>query len=191
MKLPSPLKIVLGSTSPRRKELLGQLGISFELRTKDTDESYPESLHSDEVALFVAHKKAAALRDSLSENELLICADTIVVIEQAILGKPANREDAIAMLHRLAGKKHEVITGVVLISQEKKIAFSVKTAVFFKPISLAEITMYVDTYAPFDKAGGYGIQEWIGAAGIERIEGSYNNVVGLPTAELFEQLKQF
>lgn len=191
MNLPSSRTLILGSTSPRRKELLGQLGLSFELRTKDTDESYPASLSSEDVALFVARKKAEALRDSLQKTELLLCADTIVVIEGSILGKPAHREEAIAMLQQLSGKRHDVITGVVLVSHEKEVVFSVKTAVFFKPLTHTEIAKYVDTYAPFDKAGGYGIQEWVGAAGIERIEGSYNNVVGLPTAEVFEALKIF
>lgn len=185
------MKLVLGSKSPRRKELLGQLGYTFDIRTKETDESFPADMHFTEVAQFIAEKKSADIMLDLGDDELLICADTIVVIDDLILGKPTNREEAIEMLGQLSGRKHLVITGVVIASLEKKISFKVSTSVFFHPLSGEEIRQYVDQFKPFDKAGSYGIQEWIGCAAIQRIEGSYNNVVGLPTHEVYQALKEF
>jgi septum formation protein len=185
------MQLILGSKSPRRKELLALLGCQFEIRTKETDESYPETLSIEEIAPFIAHKKARDLLPTLSTDEVIICADTIVVLGNQILGKPENAQHAIEMLSSLSGKEHQVITGVVIASISKKVVFSVQTLVQFKELSIANIEQYVATNQPFDKAGSYGIQEFIGAIGIERIQGSYNNVVGLPTAEVFEALKSF
>lgn len=185
------MKLILGSKSPRRKELLSLLGFSFEVRTKETDETFPKTLKCNEVAQFVAEKKTEALISELSEDEVLICSDTIIVIDDQILGKPADQADAIAMLEKLSGREHSVITGVVIASLEKRVSFSVTTNVFFQPLSSEEIRYYIDQFQPYDKAGSYGIQEWIGYAAIQRIEGSYNNVVGLPTHEVYQALKQF
>lgn len=185
------MQLILGSKSPRRKELLALLGYQFEIRTKETDESYPETLSIEEIAPFIANKKASDLSPTLTTDEVIICADTIVVLGNQILGKPENAKHAIEMLSSLSGKEHQVITGVVIASISKKVVFSVQTLVQFKALSTANIEQYVATNQPFDKAGSYGIQEFIGAIGIERIQGSYNNVVGLPTAEVFEALKSF
>lgn len=185
------MKLILGSKSPRRSELLSLLGYEFSLRSKDTDESFPEELSSELVAEYVAQKKADDLKTDLLDDEVIVCADTTVIIDDKILGKPSNRDEAIEMLELLSGREHKVITGVVITSLEKEISFSVATSVFFHPLSADEIRMYVDLYKPFDKAGSYGIQEWIGYAAIQRINGSYNNVVGLPTHEVYQALKQF
>jgi septum formation protein len=185
------MKLILGSKSPRRKELLAGLGFDFEVRTKETNESFPTEMQPSDVALYIASKKAADLVSELTEAELLICADTVVIIDSTILGKPESREEAIAMLRALSGKTHTVITGVVLVSLKKEVRLSVATSVVFNSLGLEEIENYIDLYQPFDKAGSYGIQEWIGYAAIERIEGSYTNVVGLPTHEVYQALKQF
>ncbi len=181
-------KIILGSGSPRRKELLANLGFTFEVRTKDTDESYPSKMTCEEVPTFLAKQKANALLPELSNDELLICADTVVILDNQILGKPANKEEAIAMLNSLSGNKHDVITGVFIGNSKKQLVFSEKTAVTFNKLSQTDINHYVDNYQPFDKAGSYGIQEWIGAIGITKIIGSYANVMGLPTHKVYELL---
>jgi septum formation protein len=187
-----PYKIILASNSPRRQELLRELGFSFEVRVRPVDESYPEHLTMHEVALFLCEKKAMAFSKSeLGKNELLITADTIVCLEDEILNKPLDRPHAIEMLQKLSGKKHAVITGVCLKSVEKIHSFFDLTDVYFRKLNTVEIEFYVDRFKPFDKAGAYGIQEWIGCAAIERIEGSYFNVVGLPTARLYEELLRF
>jgi septum formation protein len=185
------MKLILGSKSPRRKELLKELGFEFEIRTKEIDESFPEQLRVEEVASFIATKKAEALMSSLENNEVLICSDTVVTIDNCILGKPDSKEHAIQMLSQLSGRTHQVITGVYIASLEKNMAFSVQTNVQFHPLSGSMIKYYVDTYQPMDKAGAYGIQEWIGHVAIKRIEGSYNNVVGLPTHETYLALQEF
>ncbi len=185
------MKLILGSKSPRRKELLSSMGLSFELRLKETDESFPNDINLSEVPLYIANNKADALMDDLNEDELLLCADTVVIEGNEIIGKPKDREDAIEMLYRLQGTSHEVITGVVLRTINEQKSFSVSTIVTFVSIPKEEIIHYVDTFQPYDKAGSYGIQEWIGSIGILKIEGSYNNVVGLPTAEVHEALKTF
>lgn len=185
------MKIILGSASPRRKELLNAAGFSFEVRTKDTDESFPSEIPSDAVALFVATKKLEALLENLEDDTVLICADTTVVVDEAILNKPVDALDAMKMLQLLSGRSHKVITGVCIASTQKIRSFSVATTVFFKELSSDEIEYYIEEFKPFDKAGGYGIQEWIGHAAIVRIEGSYNNVVGLPTHEVYEALQHF
>ncbi|MFN5149503.1 MAG: Maf family protein [Flavobacteriia bacterium] len=185
------MKIILGSKSPRRKDLLTLLGYEFEIRVKETDESFPQTIPVTEVAQLIAEKKANDILCDLQDDEIVICADTTVVIDNHILGKPINRAEAIAMLQKLSGREHHVITGVVVCSRYKKICFSVTTKVMFKPLNEEEISYYVDTYAPYDKAGSYGIQEWIGGTAIQWIHGSYNNVVGLPTHEVYLALKEF
>ena len=183
--------IILGSKSPRRKELLSGLGVQFEVRTLDTNEDYPDTLNNREVPTFLAKLKAQALLSSLKTEEILITSDTIVLLENEILGKPKDATQAFDMLRKLSGKLHEVITGVHLQSQEKSKSFQVVTKVYFKKLTDSQIEYYIENYKPFDKAGGYGIQEWIGYIGISKIEGSYFNVVGLPVAELYDELKLF
>jgi septum formation protein len=185
------MKVILGSASPRRKELLNAAGFTFEIRTKDTDESFPSNMPSDDVALFVATKKRNALLEDLEDGAVLICADTTVVIDNTILNKPKDAFEAKEMLQKLSGREHKVITGVCIASKQKSKSFSVVTNVFFKELTTEEIDFYIQEYKPFDKAGGYGIQEWIGHAAIVRIVGSYNNVVGLPTHEVYEALQSF
>lgn len=184
-------QLVLGSKSPRRQELLAGMGFDFEVRTKDTDEDFPDYLSPKEVPVYLAALKANALVNELKQGEVLITSDTIVLLENEILGKPTSPENAKEMLRKLASKSHEVITGVHLKSLEKNHSFSVSTKVFFKPLTAEMIDFYVENYKPFDKAGSYGIQEWIGFVGIERIEGSYFNVVGLPVSELWDALNNF
>jgi septum formation protein len=167
------------------------MGFDFEVRTKDTDEDFPESLAPKEVPVYLAELKAMALFEELKKGEVLITSDTIVLLENEILGKPNSPENAKEMLLKLAAKSHEVITGVHLKSLDKSHSFSVSTKVFFKPLTMEMIDFYVENYKPFDKAGAYGIQEWIGFVGVERIEGSYFNVVGLPVAELWDALNNF
>ena len=183
--------IILGSKSPRRKELLSGLGVQFEVRTLDTNEDYPDTLDNREVPTFLAKLKAQALLSSLKTEEILITSDTIVLLENEILGKPKDATQAFDMLRKLSGKSHEVITGVHLQSQKQAKSFQVVTKVYFKELTDDQIEYYIENYKPFDKAGGYGIQEWIGYIGISKIEGSYFNVVGLPVAELFDELKLF
>lgn len=185
------MKLILGSKSPRRSELLKLLGFEFSLRTKETDESFPNTLPSKQVAEFIAQKKADDLISELEDDQVIICADTTVIIDDKILGKPSNRLEAIEMLEQLSGREHFVITGVVIASLDKQMSFSVSTTVIFHPLTADEIRNYIDRDQPYDKAGSYGIQEWIGSAAIQRIEGSYNNVVGLPTHEVYQALKQF
>ncbi|MFN5634751.1 MAG: Maf family nucleotide pyrophosphatase [Flavobacteriia bacterium] len=185
------MKIILGSASPRRKELLQAAGFSFDIRVKDTDESYPTEMPSEEVALFVASKKLHALLEDLEDDTLLICADTTVVVDHDILNKPKDASQAKEMLQKLSGRAHNVITGVCIASKQKSQSFSVITRVHFKELSSAEIDFYIREFEPLDKAGSYGIQEWIGHTAIVRIEGSYNNVVGLPTHEVYEALQSF
>lgn len=186
-------QIILGSQSPRRLELLKELGVDFKVDSKNgVDEVFPSNLSPVEVAIYLAELKASPYSEELkNSNKLIITADTIVCIESEILGKPQNRLEAISMLQKLSGKMHKVITGVALSSNNKKKSFSAVTHVFFKDLSNNEIEYYVDTYKPFDKAGSYGIQEWIGMIGIERIEGSYFNVVGLPIQQLYTALLNF
>ena len=184
--------IILASASPRRKQLLEELGIPFKVQTKNVEESFPPELKPNQVAAFLSTLKANAFHDDeLTERTLIITADTIVTINGEILGKPTDREDAIQILQQLSGKGHEVITGVTIRSKQKQVVFSVNTKVYFKQLSTAEIEYYIDTFKPFDKAGAYGIQEWIGHAAIEKIEGSYFNVMGLPTHRLYEELMLF
>ena len=188
----SQYKIVLGSNSPRRRELLAGLDIEFEVQTiPGIDESFPKTLRPDEVPVYIARKKAEAYIPSMSADELLITADTIVWTFGEILGKPKDREDAISMLRKLSGRVHEVITGVCITTKEKTVSFFASSAVCFASLNNNEIAYYVDKYRPFDKAGSYGIQEWIGYVGVEAINGSFYNVMGLPVQRLYQELKKF
>ncbi len=185
-------RIVLGSASPRRKELLSGLDIDFDVEViPGIDESYPEELTAHEIPLYIARKKAEAYVAKMTDNELLVTADTIVATEGNILGKPADREEAIGMLRRLSGRVHEVVTGVCISTKEKCVSFSVVSKVSFAKIDDEDILYYVDKYRPYDKAGGYGIQEWIGYVGVEAIDGSFYNVMGLPVQRLYQELKKF
>jgi len=181
-------KLILGSGSPRRKELLSGLGFDFEVRTKDTPEDYPSTLPLTEVPEFLAERKAEALFDTLSEDELVLCADTVVILNNKILGKPESRDEAIAMLEELSGNTHLVVTGVFIGNSKQKVLFSDTTEVTFVSLTHAEIEYYVDNYQPFDKAGSYGVQEWIGYVAVERMNGSYTTVMGLPTHRVYEEL---
>lgn len=180
-------KLILASNSPRRKELLTGLGIPFEVRVlQGVDESYPQDLPTSKIAEFIATKKAHAYHAKM--DEIIITADTIVIVDDEILGKPKDANDANLMLHKLSGKTHHVITGVCLQSYDKQESFSVDTEVTFKRLRDEEIRYYVNTYRPFDKAGAYGIQEWIGYIGVTSLHGSYFNVVGFPVQRIYEEL---
>ena len=184
------MPLILSSNSPRRKELLAGLDIPFEVRViEDIDESYPDNLPAGEIAEYIAQKKAAAYE--VGNDEVLITADTIVVLDEQILGKPADAEEAKLMLRSLSGKTHHVITGVCLKSRDQQHHFSVISEVTFKTLAEEEIRYYVETYKPFDKAGAYGIQEWIGYIGVTGLSGSYFNVMGLPVQRIYEELKKF
>lgn len=185
------MKLLLGSQSPRRKELLGGLGCEFECRTADTEEIYPDSLQGEEIPIYLSRLKADALRHTLQEDELLITADTIVWHKGEVLGKPHDAEDAKRMLRSLSGETHKVITGVTLTTHSKQDSFSSMTEVRFSQLSEEEISYYVEHFLPLDKAGAYGIQEWIGHIGVEHINGSYFNVMGLPVQRLYQELKKW
>lgn len=188
----SKYNIILASNSPRRRELLSQLGIEYSVKTLEgIDESFPETLSNTEVAEFIANKKADAYLQLMAENDLIITADTIVCVEDEILGKPKDDADARRMLAKLSGREHDVITGVVVATKERKDAFSVTTRVKFAELTDEIITHYVENFKPSDKAGAYGIQEWIGFVGVESINGSFFNVIGLPVQRLFQVLTTF
>jgi len=185
-------KIVLASNSPRRKELLGGLGLPFEVRTKQgIDESYPEGLNGEQIALHISKKKAEAYKSDMADDELIITADTIVYVDGEVLGKPKDKEDARRMFKLMSGREHQVITGVCVVAKEKTMQFASVTDVTFTQLEDEEIDYYINNYKPYDKAGAYGIQEWIGYVGITGIRGSYFNVVGLPVQRLYTALKQF
>lgn len=181
--------IILASNSPRRKELLGGLGLDYEVRTlPGIDESYPDTLQGEDIPVYISSKKASAYLDSLKNNELLITADTIVWLDGRVLGKPSDEEDACQMLRDLSGKTHQVITGVTLATTAFQKSFASVSQVTFASLTEEEIRYYVNHYHPMDKAGSYGVQEWIGFIGVERIEGSYFNVMGLPVQRLYREL---
>ena len=184
-------KIKLASNSPRRKELLAGLDVDFETQViPGLEEFYPETLPVSDVALYLAKQKADAYRNTITADTLLITADTVVCTEGRLLGKPSTQEEAKEMLRSLSGKEHEVITGVCILTSTKACAFDVSTHVTFATLDEAEIAYYVSKYQPLDKAGSYGIQEWIGYIGITQITGSYFNVMGLPVQRLYQELKQ-
>lgn len=180
-------KLILASNSPRRKELLAGLGIPFEVRViEGIDETYPHDISLEKTAEFIATKKANAYQ--AAPNEIIITADTVVVVDNEILGKPADGEEACEMLRKLSGKSHHVITGVCLKGYDKQSVFSVDTEVTFKSLSEEEVAYYVNHYHPLDKAGAYGIQEWIGYIGVTSLHGSYFNVVGFPVQRIYDEL---
>ena len=182
-------KLILASNSPRRKELLAGLGVPFEVRVlQDIDEHYPESLPVNEVARYIAKEKADAYRRIVAADELIITADTVVIVGDEILGKPVDEADAVRMLKLLSGRTHQVMTGVCLLTAEKERCFDVTTDVTFKALTDEEIHYYVNRYRPFDKAGAYGIQEWIGYIGVTGLNGSYYNVMGLPVQRIYQEL---
>ena len=184
-------KLILASHSPRRRELLAGLGLPFEVRVlQGIDESYPDDLPVSEVALYIAGKKADAYREQLADDELVITADTVVIVDDEILGKPIDEADAFRMLRSISGRTHQVTTGVCMLTRETYLHFAVTTDVTFKPLTDGEIRYYIDHYRPFDKAGAYGIQEWIGYIGATGLHGSYYNVMGLPVQRIYETLQQ-
>ena len=184
-------KLILASGSPRRAAFFKELGLDFEVRIPRADEqSYPSGLDGEGLARFLAEVKIDALGD-LAEGEIAVSADTVVWLDGCSLAKPSDRAESRAMLEKISGRRHSVVTGVCIASSEKRRIFSSTTFVTFRPLSSQEIDYYIDHFHPFDKAGSYGIQEWIGVVGVEKIEGSYTNVVGLPVAELYRELSEF
>lgn len=185
-------KVILASNSPRRRELLAGLGLQFEVRVlADIDENYPPTLPATQIAKYIAHKKAEANRTIMANNEMIITADTIVVVDDMVMGKPADDADAIRMLSTLSGKTHKVITGVCITTLNKQTVFDVTTGVTFKTLTDEEINYYITHFHPTDKAGAYGIQEWIGYIGVTGLEGSYYNVMGLPVQRIYDELCEF
>jgi septum formation protein len=184
--------LILASQSPRRQYLLKELGLKFEIMTTNIPELYPDNLTQEQIAVYLAEQKADSFDTSrLDAKALIISADTIVCIDDEILGKPGNYKEAVRMLLKLSGRKHEVITAVCLKTKSKRKTFSAISSVYFKELSMEEIEYYIENFQPFDKAGGYGIQEWIGYIGISKIEGSYFNIMGLPVKEFYEELLKF
>jgi septum formation protein len=184
-------KIILASRSPRRQQLLLELGLKFDVVVKEFEEVYPEGLNGEEIARYIAHAKAESFSNEISDNEIVIAADTIVWCNDQVLGKPVNHADAIRILKEISGNTHKVITGVSLLSRTKKLTFSESTKVTFEALTQEEINYYIDEYKPYDKAGAYGIQEWIGIIACSHIDGSYFNVVGLPVQRLYKELQNF
>lgn len=181
-------KIILASKSPRRSQLLGEAGFEFEIKTKEVEETYPDSLAVDEVAAYLARKKASAAEEYLAPNTVLLAADSIVVLENTIFGKPKDHQDAVRILTALSGNMHRVITGVCLKSSTQEKVFSGISKVYFDTLSPEEIDFYIKKYQPYDKAGAYAIQEWIGLCKIKKIEGTYSNIMGLPVQMVYENL---
>jgi septum formation protein len=181
-------QIILASGSPRRQQFFTDLDLDFEIRIKDTEEVYPDNFKAGEITEFLAKLKASVFVDELKENDILVTSDTIVWLENEALGKPENFDDAFNMLTKMSGKTHTVYTSVCIKTKVSEIVFTDETKVTFKNLSPGEITYYLQNYQPYDKAGSYGIQEWIGLVAIEKMEGSYTNVVGLPTSKLYQEL---
>jgi septum formation protein len=182
---------ILASKSPRRQELLNLLGMKFSVKLKEVEENFPEGMTKYEIPEFLARLKAKPFLPELQKDDLLITADTIVYMDGEVLGKPANFSEAVEMLQKLSGKEHQVISGVCLTSSGKQISFHAETNVQFKNLTEEEIQFYINTFKPFDKAGAYGIQEWIGFIGITHIEGSFYNVMGLPVQQLYKEILRF
>ncbi|QGY45951.1 septum formation protein Maf [Maribellus comscasis] len=182
---------ILASKSPRRQQLLNSLGIEFKVQLKEVEEKFPDNLSMEEIPVYLAKLKAAPFLAELKENDLLITADTIVSFNKKVLGKPSDYEDAKQMLAGLSGNEHQVISGVCLTSEKKQTSFYSSSNVQFKVLSDKEIEYYISKFKPLDKAGAYGIQEWIGAVGITHIEGSFYNVMGLPIQKLYEEVQKF
>ncbi len=184
-------KIILASKSPRRQQLLQGLELDFEIRTKDVDESFPDELKAQEIPLYLSKLKADAFLIELGESELLITADTVVWINDHVMNKPESREEAIAMISELSGKEHSVYTGVSITTKDKQVSFYDHTLVTFSKMTQEEIAHYIDVYKPYDKAGAYGAQDWIGLTAIRSLRGSYFNVMGLPVDLVYRELKRF
>lgn len=183
--------LILASGSPRRQQFLSDLGLKFDVRLKPVEETYPESLKGAQIAEYLAELKTSPFKDDLKPGTILITGDTIVCQDEQVLNKPKDAGEAFVMLRNLSGKPHQVISSVCLKSVEKTVLFHGKTKVFFKPLTDAEIKYYVKTFEPFDKAGAYGIQEWIGKIGVEKIEGSFYNVMGMPVDKVYAALQEF
>jgi septum formation protein len=183
--------IILASQSPRRKQLLEWAEVPFIIVTKETDEKFPPGLKPDEVAIYIARNKALAVQQTRSDDEIVLAADTIVVLNDNIIGKPVHREEAISILIALSGEKHKVITGVVIRKGDQEVAFADTTEVDFHDLTLEQIEFYVDKYKPYDKAGAYAIQEWIGVVGIKSVKGDFYNVMGLPVSRVVRELERF
>jgi septum formation protein len=184
-------KIILASASPRRSQLLGEAGFSFVVKATHVDEDFPETMPVDEVAPFLAEKKAEAARDFIENDEIVLAADSVVILGNTIFGKPTDRADAQYILSQLSGNMHRVITGVCLLSKGRKKVFAAEARVYFDTLSPAEIDFYIDQYQPYDKAGAYAIQEWIGLCKIQKIEGTFSNIMGLPMNEVYRELEGF
>ncbi len=184
-------KIILASQSPRRRQLLEWAEVPFEVVVKETDESWPEGLATEAVAVHIARNKALAVQDELEGNAVILAADTIVVLGNSIIGKPKDREDALGILAALSGQQHKVITGVVIRKGATETAFADVTEVDFHPLTAEQIAFYVDKYKPYDKAGAYAIQEWIGVVGIKSVKGDFYNVMGLPVSRVVQELKKY
>ncbi len=184
-------KIILASQSPRRKQLLEWAEIPFEIVVKETDESYPAGLSVEQVAVHIARNKSLAVQPITPAGSTILAADTIVVLDDRIIGKPKDRNDAVAILHDLSGHKHLVITGVVIHNANKEVAFADTTEVYFHELTSSQIEFYIDKYKPYDKAGAYAIQEWIGVVGIKSVSGDFYNVMGLPVSRVVRELGGF
>jgi len=184
-------KIILASQSPRRKQLLEWAEIPFEIIVKETDEHYPPGLNPEDVAIYIARNKALSVQQESGTDRIILAADTIVVLNESIIGKPVHREEAVSILYALSGEKHKVITGVSILKGDKEIAFADITEVEFHKLTVEQIEFYVDKYKPYDKAGAYAIQEWIGVVGIKSINGDFYNVMGLPVSRVVRELNKF
>lgn len=183
-------KIILASQSPRRKQLLEWAEIPFDIIVKSTSEDYPPGLHPEQIAVYIAQQKAYAVQEQLSNDQTVLAADTIVVLGESIIGKPVHREEAVSILFALSGEKHQVITGVAIRKGEREISFADITEVEFHKLTIEQIEFYVDKYKPYDKAGAYAIQEWIGVVGIKSINGDFYNVMGLPVSRVVRALQE-
>jgi len=184
-------RIILASQSPRRKQLLEWAEISFDVMVKETDELYPSTLEIDKVPVYIARNKALAVKEELSHDRIILAADTIVVLNDEVIGKPSSRDAAIETLSKLSGETHKVITGVVLMRGDEELSFADITEVEFHVLTQEQIAFYVDRYKPYDKAGAYAIQEWIGVVGIKKVSGDFYNVMGLPVSRVVKALRQF
>ena len=186
------IKLILASNSPRRQSLMAEAGLEYELSVPaENEEEFPEDLYSGDVPAYLAKRKAESFEGQIEKNEIVITADTLVILDERVLGKPGNYKEAFEMLSALSGCKHKVITGVCIKSRKKEVVFSDSTDVWFKKLSEKEIHYYIEEFKPYDKAGAYGIQEWIGYIGVERIEGSFFNVMGLPIHMVYSKLEKF
>ncbi len=183
-------RIVLASQSPRRKQLLEWAEVPFDVVIKETDELYPADLPVEEVPVYIARNKALAVKQELSHERIILAADTVVVLQDRIIGKPKDRDNAIEILSSLSGRKHLVITGVVILTEEEEISFSDITEVWFHELTPEDIVFYIDKYKPYDKAGAYAIQEWIGVTGIRAVKGDFYNVMGLPVSRVVQELNR-